>query len=98
MYMSREILYCKPGKAKNIVATFKKFSEVLKSIGYAPARIYTDVSGEKYWTVVIEQDLKTIDELAEMSINVMNDPRTAEIMKDYHDLIQGGRRELYKAE
>ncbi len=98
MYMSRDIFHCKPGRAKDLVATFKKFSEILKSIGYAPARIYTDVCGENYWTVVIEQDVPTIDELAEMSRKVMSDVRTAEVMKDYHDLIQGGRRELYKVE
>jgi hypothetical protein len=98
MYMSRDIFNCKPGKAKDLVATFKRFSNILQSIGYEPARIFTDVCGENYWTVVIEQDIKTIDDLAEMSRKVMSDPRTAEVMKDYHDLIQGGRRELYRVE
>jgi hypothetical protein len=98
MYMSRDIFYCKPGKAKDLVATFKKFSTVLTSLGFAPARIYTDVSGEHYWTVVIEQDLKTIDELAEMSRQTMSDPRTQEGMSGYHELVQSGRRELFKLE
>jgi hypothetical protein len=98
MYMSRDIFHCKPGKAKDIVAKFKQFSEVLRSMGYFPARIYTDVSGENYWTVVIEQDIEHIDELAEMSRKAMSDPRTGQALKDYHDLVQAGRRELYKVE
>lgn len=98
MYMSREIFHCKPGKAKDIVAKFKKFSEVLGSLGYSPARIYTDVSGENYWTVIMEQDIEKIDELAEMSRKTLSDPRMTDVLKDYHELLLNGRRELYKAE
>lgn len=98
MYMAREIFHCKPGKAKDVVAKFKKLSVILREQGYGQSRICTDVSGENYWTVVVEQDIEKIDDLAEMSRTVMNDPRTAEAMKDYHDLILSGRREIYKVE
>ncbi len=96
--MAREVFHCKPGKAKDVVAKFKKMSAVMRDQGYKESRIYTDVSGENYWTVVMEQDIEKIDELAEMSRSVMNDPRTAEAMKDYHDLILNGHREIYKIE
>ncbi len=98
MYMAREVFHCKPGKAKEVVARFKKLSAVMRELGYSEARIYTDVSGENYWTVVMEQDIEKIDELAEMSRSVMSDPRMAEAMKDYHDLVLNGRREIYKVE
>ena len=98
MYMSRDIFHCKPGKAKDLITKFKKFSEILKANGYAPARVYTDVSGEQYWTVVIEQDIEKIDDLAEMSRKTMSDPKTAAALEGYHDLVVSGKRELYKCE
>jgi hypothetical protein len=98
MYLSRDIFQCKPGKAKDLVTKFKTFGAILQEMGYAPSRILTDVSGEHYWTVVMEQAIESIDDLAEMTRKVMTDPRTAEVMKDYHDLIQSGRREIYKVE
>jgi hypothetical protein len=98
MYMARDLMYCKPGKAKDLVAIFKRLSEVLTGMGYAPMRVYTDVSGEPYWTVVAEQEIKTLDDLAEKSRQAMSDPKLAEIFKGYHDLVTGGRREFYKVE
>jgi hypothetical protein len=98
MYMSRDVFHCKPGKAKDLVARFKKLSEVLGTMGYAPGRVFTDVSGEKYWTVVLEQDIEKIDDLAEMSRKVMSDPKMADAMKDYHDFVLDGRREIFKIE
>jgi hypothetical protein len=98
MYMSRDVFHCKPGKAKDLVARFKKFSDILVTMGYSPGRILTDLSGEKYWTVVLEQDIADINDLAEMSRKVMSDPTTAEVMKDYHEFVVDGYRELYKVE
>lgn len=98
MYMSRDIMHCKPGKAKDLVEIFKQLAGVLKEKGYAPMRIYTDVSGENYWTVVAEQEIKTLDELAEMSRQTMSDKRMAKVFKGYHDLVIGGKREFYKVE
>lgn len=98
MYMSRDIMHCKPGKAKDLVERFKKFSSVLEKKGMPAPRIYTDVSGDKYWTVVIETDVQKIDDLVEMSRTTMSDPEVSGIMKDYHDFIVEGRRELFKLE
>lgn len=96
--MSRDVFHCQPGKAKDVVAMFKKFAAVLSQIGYAPTRIYTDVSGENYWTVVLEQDISDLNDLAEMSRKTLTDPGVKDILKGYHQLVQGGRRELYKLE
>jgi hypothetical protein len=98
MFMSREIMHCKPGKVKDLVEKFKVLSEALKGIGYPPLRIYTDVCGEAYWTVVAEQDYKTLDEMADIGKKTMSDPKVAAAMKGYHDLVNDGRRELYRVE
>ncbi len=98
MYMSRDIMHCKPGKVKDLVVKFKALSEALKGMGYPPFRIYTDVSGENYWTVIAEQDVESIDGMTEQARKAMSDPKVTEAMKGYHDLVVDGRRELYKVE
>lgn len=98
MFMSREIMHCKPGKVKDLVEKFKILSDALKGMGYPPLRIYTDVSGENYWTVVAEQDVKSLDEMADLSKKAMSDPKVSSAMKGYHDLVNDGRRELYRIE
>ena len=98
MYMAREILHCKPGKAKDLVAKFKKMGEAMKSRGYPNVRIYTDISAEHFWTVVMEQEVEKIDDFAEMSRTLADDKELQKIMDGYHDLVMDGRRELYKLE
>jgi len=98
MFMAREIMHCKPGRVKELVEKFKVLSEALKGLGYPPLRIYTDVSGENYWTVVAEQDVKSIDEMSDQARKTMADPKVAAAMKGYHELVNDGRREIYKVE
>jgi hypothetical protein len=65
MFTSREVMHCKPGRAKDLVAVFKKAAPIMKEFGISDVRIFTDISGANYWTVVIEQDVRSIDELPE---------------------------------
>ena len=46
----------------------------------------------------MEQEIEKIDDLAEMSRKTMSDPRMAKAMKNYHELVLNGRREIYKVE
>ncbi|HUI09192.1 MAG TPA: hypothetical protein VL221_02630 [Bacteroidota bacterium] len=98
MFMSREIMHCKPGKVKELVEKFKVLSGAMKEMGLPPVRVYTDVSGEQYWTVVVEQDVNSLDEMANIARKTMSDPKVAAAMKGYHELVNDGRRELYRAE
>ncbi len=98
MYMSRDIMHCKPGKAKELVEKFKQFSAALQKKGMPAPRIYTDVSGDNYWTVVIETDVDHIDNLVEMARNTDSDPDAGKALQGYHDLVVEGRRELFKLE
>jgi hypothetical protein len=98
MYMSREVMHCKPGKAKDLVTKFKKMGDAMKARGYANIRVYTDVSAEKYWTVVMEQDVEKIDDLAELSRKMSEDKELMKLIDGYHELVIDGRRELYKLE
>ena len=57
MFMVREILACRPGKVRELVNKFKALGEVMQSMNLDPFRIYTDVSGEQFWTLVLERNM-----------------------------------------
>jgi len=98
MFISREVFHCKPGHAKEIVAIFKQAAPVFKEMGLGDLTIMTDVSGQPYWTVVIEQEVKSLDEFANMARTTMSDPRISTLLKGYHEHVVGGKRELFKKE
>ena len=98
MYLVRDIMYCKPGQVRPMVDKFKALSKVMKKMGFTTLRIMTDVSAERYWTVVSEQEVESLEEYAEMSRKTMTNKDLEKIMKGYHDLVQSGRREIYKIE
>ena len=98
MYLVRDIMYCKPGSAREMVNRFKAISKLMKKAGSKPMRILTDVSAERYWTVVAEMEVKSLEEFVEESRGLMNDKAMQKIMKGYHDHVTGGRREIYMVE
>ncbi|HMD13785.1 MAG TPA: hypothetical protein VKI62_04105 [Bacteroidota bacterium] len=98
MYLIRDIMYCKPGHARSMVEKFTGLSKLMKKMGIGSARVMTDISAERYWTVVSEIEVKSLEEYADTSRKSMSDKRFQKIMKGYHDLIQSGRREIYMIE
>jgi hypothetical protein len=98
MFLVRDIMYCKPGQVRQMVQKFTALSKLAKEMGMGNMRIMTDVCAERYWTVVAETEVKSIEEHAEMARKSMADPRFQEAMKGYHDLIVKGRREIYQLE
>ena len=70
----------------------------MKKKGYSAPRILTDVSAERYWTVVSEQEVKNLEEYAEISRKTMSNKELQKVMKGYHNLVDKGRREIYSIE
>jgi len=97
MLLVRDIMYCKPGKVRPMVEKFGKMAKLSESKGLGKMRVLTDVSAERFWTIVIEIEAESFD--AFMS---MGDSDTMkefeEIMKGYHDFVDSGRREIYTIE
>jgi len=82
-----------------MVEKFKQLNKVMKKMGYdRPMRIMTDLSGERYWTVVAEMEVKGLEEYTDMSRKTMSDKNLQKVMKDYHNLVDEGRREIYVLE
>lgn len=102
MYLVREIFYCKPGKVRPLVEKFTAMSRLSEKLGMPPMRIMTDVSAERYWTLVGEMEVPSLQAFEDMMANPSGsaeDQKEFEsIMKGYHDLVESGRREIYKIE
>lgn len=98
MLLVRDIMYCKPGKARPMVEKFVALSKISGQKGLGPMRVMTDLSAERYWTVVSEMEVTNLEEYARMSRESMQVQEFQEIMKGYHDLIDHGRREIYQIE
>ena len=102
MLMVREIMYCKPGKVRPMVEKFVKMSKLSEKMGMGKMKIMTDLSAERYWTVVSEMEVKSLQDFENMmSGNGQNEQDTKEfekVMQGYHDLVDKGRREIYKIE
>jgi hypothetical protein len=102
MYLIREIMYCKPGKVRPMVEKFLGMSKLGEKVGMPRMRVMTDFCAERYWTVVAEMevpDLKTFEQMMAAPQGSAEDMKQfEEIMKDYHDLVDRGKREIYKIE
>ena len=98
MFLIREVMHCKPGQVRPMVDKFKELGKVLKKMGFTQLRILTDVSGERYWTVIVEQEVESLEAYADMSRKTMSDPKLQKVMKNYHELVESGHREIYKVE
>ena len=98
MFLVRDIMYCKPGKARPMVEKFLALAKLSQKMGLGAMRVMTDVSAERYWTVVSETEVTSLEAYAETSRKSMENKEFQEAMKGYHDLIDNGRREIYKLE
>jgi hypothetical protein len=102
MFLVREIMYCKPGKVRALVDKFKAMSALSEKVGMPKMRIMTDFCAERYWTVVSELEVPTIEAFENMMSNPQgsaDDMKQFEkVMEGYHDLVDHGKREIYKIE
>ena len=98
MYVIREVLNCKPGKVRQMVEKFRSISTVLKEMGQEPLRVLTDVTGESYWTIVAEARVEKIDDFFAMEQKLTSNDTLRKTMADYHDLVDRGRREIFRLE
>ena len=102
MLLIREIMYCKPGKVRPLVEKFQAMAKLNEEAGLGKMRIMTDFCAEQYWTLVTEFEVPSMQAFEEMMQGKGITPEAAkkfdEIMKGYHDLVERGRREIYKIE
>ena len=66
MLMIREIMYRKPGKVRAMVEKFLAMLAVMEKNGLGKMRVLTDVSAERYWTLVAEFEVESMDKFMAM--------------------------------
>jgi hypothetical protein len=102
MLLIREIMYCKPGKVRPMVEKFLAMAKLNEKSGMGRMRVMTDFCAERYWTIVTEFEVPTMQAFEEMMQGQGQSPEETKefenIMKGYHDLVEYGRREVYKIE
>jgi hypothetical protein len=98
MFLVRDIMYCKPGQARPMVQKFLALEKLGQKMGFGSMRVMTDVSAERYWTVVTEIEVESLEKYAETTRKSMELKEFQEAMKGYHDLVDHGRREIYSIE
>ena len=98
MLLIRDIMYCKPGKVRAMVEKFVAMAKLGEKKRMPKMRVMTDVSAERYWTVVSEMEVESIEAFMAMMQNPDDAKDFDAIMKGYHDLVDSGRREIYTIE
>ena len=98
MFLVRDIMFCKPGQVRPMVQKFLALDKLGRQIGFGPMRVMTDLSAERYWTVVSEMEVESLEKYAEITKKAMDVKEFQEAMKGYHDLVAEGRREIYTIE
>ena len=96
MYLVRDTFNCKPGMAKELVKKFKQTIPFMEEQNLRNVKIMTDVVSN-YWTVVLEGEVNSLAEF-ENRRGFTSKQEVQEIMKDYMNLVEGGRREIFQIE
>jgi hypothetical protein len=95
----RDVYHCKPGQVRPLKEKFLAMAKLMERHKMGRMRVLTDVSGERFWTVVGEFEVADLG--AFMSMDKM-DPEAGKefeaVMKGYHDFIDHGRREIFTIE
>ena len=98
MLLVRDIMYCKPGKVRPMVEIFKAMNKLSEKKGMPKMRILTDLSAERYWTIVSEMEVESMEAFMAMMQNPDDAKEFETIMKGYHEHVDSGRREIYNIE
>ncbi len=101
MYIVRETMYCKPGKVRAMVDKFIAMSKLGEKSGMPKMRVMTDMCADRYWTVVAEMQVESLAAFETMMASAPSGDAAKEmeqLMKGYHDLVDHGKREIYKLE
>jgi hypothetical protein len=104
MLLVREIMYCKPGKVRPMVEKFVAMSALMEKAGQGKMRVLTDFVGERYWTIVSEFEVESLDAFEKMMsgqgapMDAESQKQMDDLMKGYHELVESGRREIFRVE
>jgi len=96
MFVVRDIVRCKPGKSRQVAELFKSAIGLMQGDGGSRnARVLLDMVAD-YWTVVLESDVEDLAEFERQMEAYANRQDIRKAMEGYVDLVEGGRREVFR--
>src|SRR5262245_2335608 len=97
MYVVRDLFRCKPGKSRAVAEKFKNAIPMMQRMGGGSGnvRVLLDFVAD-YWTVVLESEVQDLQQFEREMEMYMTKPEFREAMAGYVDMVDGGRREIYK--
>ena len=102
MLLIREVFHCKPGKVRPLKEKFVAMGKLTEAAGQGKTRLLTDFCGPRYWTLVAEFEVESMAAFEAMmageGMSEADEKEFGRIMEGYHDLIDHGRREIFKIE
>lgn len=98
MFLVRDIMYCKPGKVRPMVEKFLALRKLSQQKGFGTFRVMTDLTAERFWMVVVETETPSMNDYEANMKKSMESKELQDVMKDYHELVDHGRREIYRIE
>jgi len=102
MFLIRDVMYCKPGKVSAMKEKFLAMSKLSEQLKMPRMKVMTDFCAEQYWTVVAEMEVPDLNTFEKMMSNPQGSAedmkKFEELMKGYHDLVDHGKREIYRIE
>lgn len=95
-YKVRDIFRCKPGKAKELVARFKKVIAVVeREDQFRNSQLLVDMVAD-YWTVVFEAEFDSLSQFEHHMAEYGNRAEVREAMDGYMELVDSGHREIWR--
>ena len=96
MYLVRDIFQCKPGKAGDLAARLKRTIPSMETHDrFRNCRVMVDAVAD-YWTVVLEAEFESLSDFERHMAEYSSRADVREAMAGYMDLVQGGRREIFR--
>lgn len=95
MIMVRDIFQLQFGKARDAVAMMKEGQAILSRMGYAPARLLADVTGE-YYTLVMETPFDSLADFEARMSEVSQNQDWRNWYGRFQALVRSGRREVFR--
>jgi heme-degrading monooxygenase HmoA len=96
MILIRDVFRCKPGKSRELAEKFKKAAVVFEKMdGFKGQKVLLDYVAE-YWTVVLEAEAESLAEFEKHMQTYASRPEARAAMEGYMELVEGGKREIYR--
>jgi heme-degrading monooxygenase HmoA len=96
MYLVRDTFTCKPGMSRKLSEMFKATVDAMKGIeGVKDSKVMVDTVAS-FWTVVVETETESLEQFERNMATFASRPEIRKHMEGYMELVQGGKREIFR--